>query len=97
MTDKKETGYNGWIKSNSDKLWPLVPGLYWVVFKGDSESTDGYTLYEFDDYTGLFNIQGHDEETGVPYGSEYMSGGCDWNDVVAYHEQMVIEPKVYEG
>lgn len=99
MTNKQKTEYNGWITTNPDKpelkLWPLVPGMYWVIFTGDSETVDGHVIYEFDDYQGIFTLRGHDEETGEPYGDEYVGGGCTWDEVVAYHELPIVEPEPY--
>ncbi len=101
MTDAKTSGHNGWITTNPDnhelKLWPLVPGMYWVIFRGDSESIDWHTLYDYDDYRGIFEIRGHDEDSGVPFGDEYVGGGCDWYDVIAYYQHEIAVPEKYNA
>ena len=94
-TEAKVVGWVGTYPYNPElKLWPLKPGIYWVMIAGDSESVDGLVLWEYGDYLSQMEISGFYEDTGKPIAVGQFDE--DWDNVIAYYQTPVVQPEKYQ-
>lgn len=73
-----------WIKRDTTEF-PSVPGLYFVMISGDSESLDGHVLYEYSDYRTTAEF---DFNEGVPEFTCPHDEDQDW--IFAYYGPVII-------
>jgi hypothetical protein len=59
---------NQWRNYDHDdkSTWPTETGVYRVMISGDSESCDGYTIYEYPDYATWAEAIADEDDEGNP-------------------------------
>jgi len=86
-------GRGKWVFPNEYGL-PMNEGIYWIRVGGDSESVDGQTVYEYEDYTTLgeitFNEKGERTIT-LEHGLN-----CEPEEVIGWWFEKVEKPEWVE-
>lgn len=90
-----------WVTGNDKDDCPEVEGWYHVMHAGDSESVDGFTIYEYGDYAGwaywapyqpeeTHEIEGFGKITKRQYVGGWSSPHDDADSIFAWYGPIVV-------